>query len=285
MIQFGELRPPRFGQVLMFAVRLGLGRGKLKHFFAFMWKSIIGVTLVDVRYHGLKLRLLTHGNTIESKIIFSSKLRESRELDEIRAVLSEGGTFIDIGANIGYYSLMAAHFGASRIYAFEPNPDLAARFRSNADLNSFGAKIQVLEYALGAVSGMSRLSLGKDDLGSSSIIHVQDGNGSIEVAVEPLSEMLGRLRVDRIDVMKIDVEGMEDKILRPFFESVKPSLYPKMMIIEDSSQTSWDWNVVAWLLANGYRVKSQSRGNLILSRSEEGAGPNRIPSGHGVKSA
>ena len=173
--------------------------------------------------------------------------------------------FLDIGANIGYYSMMAAQFGASAVYAVEANPDLAERCQRHAEVNGFGAIVKVVSCALGGAFGTARLYLGSQDLGNSSIVKPSIDSGFLDVEMRPLLDVVKSSEVAAIDAMKIDVEGMESQILKPFFEAAAPALYPKMMIIEDSSQADWDWNVVDWMLANGYQIKDRSRGNLILT--------------------
>ena len=239
MAEFGRMRPAPFGRLLLAFVKIGFGRGKLKFALNVLWKKMYGLRLVDVRYHGLKLRVLPFGNIIEAKILFSSRLREKTELDEIAKVLIDGGTFLDIGANIGYYSLMAVKFGASSVYAFEPNPELAERCKVNVSLNGFGGTLKVLNHALGARTGKARLVIASHDLGSSSIVRDHVGDEFIEVDVKPLMQVVLSQKIRRIDVMKIDVEGMEDAVLRPFFEQVDAALYPGMMIIEDTCKSHW----------------------------------------------
>ena len=248
------------------AVRLGLGRGRLKQMFAWAWQVAVGTGPVDVVYHGIKFRLFPVGNTIESKILFSSRRREGKELNALAGVLSGGGVFLDIGANIGYYSMMAAHFGASAVCAIEANPDLAERCQQHADINGFGAIVRVVPCALGGAFGKARLYLGSEDLGSSSVVKPSTDGSFLDVEMRPLLDVLQYCQIVAIDAMKIDVEGMESQILKPFFEAAAPALYPKMIIIEDSSQADWDWHVIDWMLANGYQIKDRSRGNLILTR-------------------
>jgi hypothetical protein len=127
MTLFQDKSNPLLAHLVRAAVRLGLGRWRLKHLFAKVWQMAVGTGPIDVVYHGIKLRLFPVGNTIESKILFSSRRREGKELDALAAVLSGGGVFFDIGANIGYYSMMAAKFGAGAVCAVEANPDLAEK--------------------------------------------------------------------------------------------------------------------------------------------------------------
>ena len=61
-------------------------------------------------------------------MFISSRLREGKELSIIQNYIKNGGIFLDIGANIGYYSLMAAKFGAKKVIGIEPNPIVLDRF-------------------------------------------------------------------------------------------------------------------------------------------------------------
>jgi FkbM family methyltransferase len=262
---FDSVRKKWLGRTILFLVYLGFGRGTTKGIFSKIWLKFIGYEPVDVKYHGIKLRLIPAGNTIESKILFGSRLREEEELQHIKAKIVDG-VFFDIGANIGYYSLMAAKYGASRIVAFEPNPELAKRCRLNIELNQLSDRIELLEVALGEKNGTVNLKLDDVDLGSSSI--VSDVRGAIEIAVPivTLSEVVTKMDMPQIDVLKIDVEGMEDRILKPFFLTAQKSILPKMVIIEDSRKSDWNCDIIDWMLLNDYIIESHSRSNLILVR-------------------
>ena len=262
---FGSGRKKWVGKTILLLVHLGFGRGKIKSIFSKMWLKFVGCEPVELEYHGIKLRLIPAGNNIESKILFGSRLREEKELQHIKAKIVNG-VFFDIGANIGYYSLMAAKYGASRTVAFEPNPELAKRCRLNVELNQFSDRIELVEAALGERNGTVNLKLDDVDLGSSSIVSDVRGAREIVVPIVTLREVVTKMDVTRIDVLKIDVEGMEDRILKPFFLTAQKSILPKMVIIEDSSKSDWNWDILDWMLLNDYTVESHSRGNLILAR-------------------
>ena len=170
MDEFGAHRPSGVNRLILFLVRMGFGRGKLKRVFSRAWQASSPDMPVDFAYHGLRLRLRPVGNTIESKILFSSRLREAEELAFIRQYLTGGGCFVDIGANVGYYALMAAHAGATQVLAAEPNPDLVDRFAANITLNGHDQQITILPVAIGAADDTARLHLKQGDTGGSSIV-------------------------------------------------------------------------------------------------------------------
>jgi len=136
---------------------MGLGRGRLKLLFSQLWNWINGDKPVDLIYQNLKLRLQPRQNTIESKIMFSAKQREGAELALIKRHLTDGGVFVDIGSNIGYYALNVALMSAGKVIAIEPNPTVLARLRDNMALNDLQSKITVHDVAIGATKGIAHL--------------------------------------------------------------------------------------------------------------------------------
>ena len=102
--------------------------------------------------------------------MFSSKQREKTELNMISHYLADGGVFVDIGANIGYYSLNAARLGAQKVIAIEPNPTILSRLNDNIALNNLSSKIAVHDVAVGAETGVANLTIADGDFGSSSIV-------------------------------------------------------------------------------------------------------------------
>ena len=109
MKTFGSMEPSFIGKFLLLLVSFGLGRGKLKGYFSKAWRKLRLSSPVDIVYNGLKFRLFVHGNTIETKMLFSSRIREKLELNALKNFLPKDGVFIDVGANVGYYSLHIAH--------------------------------------------------------------------------------------------------------------------------------------------------------------------------------
>ena len=106
MQEFGTYKPSGVSRLILTFARLGLGRGRIKFLLAQLWSRLNRDRSVDVKYYGLKFRLKPLDNTIDSKMLFSSKRREETELRMISHYLADGGVFVDIGANIGYYSIL-----------------------------------------------------------------------------------------------------------------------------------------------------------------------------------
>ena len=81
----------------------------------------------------------------------------------------------------------------------------------------------------------------------------------------PLFEILKTEAVDMASIIKIDIEGMEDRALFPYFEAIKPENYPKLIVMEDGINSHWEHDILGWLLANGYDRKERTRGNVMLT--------------------
>ena len=263
--EFGFYSPNGWIKVLYEIVRLGTGLGVIKRLYSLLIDKLNNENPVDIKYHDIRFRLYPHDNAIESKMIVSSKFREARELEVISKYLKNGGTFLDIGANIGYYSLMAAKLGATKIFGIEPNPVVLNRFKENIRFNNFEIKIKTFQLGIGEKIENRDLYLSKVDLGSSSVLDEKGNSDKIRIKILPLDVFIKRESVGRIDVMKIDIEGFEDKALFPFFKTLDKKYYPRLILMEDSSQKNWDKNILEWLLNNEYNIVARTRGNVLIA--------------------
>jgi len=135
-----------------------------------------------------------------------------------------GETVIDVGANIGCFSLLAAQLvgPAGRVIAVEPNRTSFAQLRHNIALN-FVDNVEPLCLALGSARGKAILHRGGNAL-FSSIYGEVDGKtvqgGEQEVEMSTLDAIMSQRRVDRCHYLKLDCEGAEYDILR----TVSPEL-------------------------------------------------------------
>jgi FkbM family methyltransferase len=146
---------------------------------------------------------------------------EETEWNWIRPSLSKGGTFVDVGAHIGTYSLRAAKAVGNngRVVAIEPNPVTAAALRDNIAASGWH-NIQVQEIACGDRNGTVTLFAGHaENTGTASLAERNARRGgpleaSFDVPLSPLDNILERLSLARLDVIKIDTEGAETMVIR-----------------------------------------------------------------------
>jgi FkbM family methyltransferase len=120
---------------------------------------------------------------------------------------NHGGVVIDIGANIGSFSIYAAHFGAT-VYAIEPEPHNLDALKQNIKINNMEDKIYPCPYAITDFKGTVTIS---DEGGGSTI--KDDGIFGAEVEAMPLNNFFELYHINQVDVLKIDVEGAEVEII------------------------------------------------------------------------
>ncbi len=258
---FGTYRPKGFAHALLWIVRLGLARGTLSRQLRKFWNSRLPTT-VDIERRGIRYRLNVRDNVTDAKILLSSKVYDREELEHL-ANACDDGTFIDIGANTGYYSLRVAAAGARQVLAIEPNPPTFRRLLFNLECNRFAEAIQALPLAIGP-NGTAMLHLA-EGLGSASLNPSEQSRGNtVEVQTEPLLDVLTNAGIERIDGLKIDIEGYEYQALEPFFRDAAPSLHPRCIVIESCHGHIWEKDVLALLREHGYQIQSRSRSNSIL---------------------
>lgn len=133
----------------------------------------------------------------------------------VRQYLRQGDVFVDVGANIGYYSVIAAAaVGTSgAVYAFEPSARVRARLERNIALNGM-RQIHARPEAVTAQSGFVRL-IEPQGLGNDGLAHVaiDGGDVGIEVRAVRLDE-LPELAAPSPHLIKVDVEGGEPAVFR-----------------------------------------------------------------------
>lgn len=265
--QWGTYLPHGSDRLLLLTRRLGLAHGPIKHFISRVWLKRHPDSPVDISYHDIKYRLYPVDNTVDLKILFGSKYRDQVELDALVKATRNGGVFIDIGANTGYYSLTAAAAGAARTVAIEPYPPTFERLQFNIATNGFGDRIDTVQCALGDHTGEAVLYVPEvGDVCSSRISEHAIAGNPVTVPLKPLADLLEEQSVTHIDAMKIDVEGMEDAVLLPFFAATPPERWPDLIIIEHISSNDWRRDVMAWMLENGYMKTAQTRSNTLLKK-------------------
>ncbi len=221
---------------------------------------------IDAEVEGIRFRFRPHDNVGERKFLFMPRFFDPEERALLRAALPPDGVFVDIGANVGIYALTAACAPgfAGRVLAFEPNPVALARLRGNIALNDADDRIEVLPFALADAEGEVTLHLDPANLGGGSIERAGAGGGGVTVAARPLAAVLAERGVARIDVLKIDVEGAEHRVLLPFFAQAPAALYPRHLIVERSE---WPADLLGVLAAQGYAETGTSKMNHIFTRT------------------
>jgi FkbM family methyltransferase len=178
-------------------------------------------------------RILIYERGGTDDLYYALPKREGDVEDFILNNLKPGDTFIDVGANIGYYTILASKLiGVNgRVLAIEPVPQTANILKINLLLNEAN-NVTLIEKAAWNTVGKLRVKLPKGWFGLASLF--RDDGWGIEVDAIPLDEVLSREQLSKIKLIKIDVEGAEYEVLQG---STRILQNTKMVILELSRKT------------------------------------------------
>lgn len=267
---FGAFAPRGFVAAIIGFTR-SLSGGWLSKRIGFLARRIAIAMLsgkpVDTESIGARFRLYPYNNVCEKRILFSPRDFDQPEREWLASGIGEGFTFLDIGANVGGYSLyLAALAGPSgRIIAMEPQPEVFGQLIYNIRLNPFG-NVKALELAVADRSGELTLFLDPKNKGEASVKIVSaDEARQVKVPARTLLEIALAERLDRIDAIKLDVEGAEDLILKRFYQEAPESLWPKRIVVERGDER-WGMDLIGFLKERGYVARGETRNNYLLER-------------------
>jgi FkbM family methyltransferase len=156
-------------------------------------------------------------------------------------------TLLDIGANIGYYSaVFLANVQNGHAICIEPQPGIVELLTKN--MGQFGDRAEVHPVGLAEKSGRLRFSVDEKSRGRAHI----SKDGKVEIKVVEARQALKEL--DRVDLIKIDVEGFEEPVLCSAQEEIG-RLRPRAIVFEDhTGGASPDGKIGAVLSSLGYRI-------------------------------
>ncbi|MEX0917679.1 MAG: FkbM family methyltransferase [Candidatus Paceibacterota bacterium] len=166
---------------------------------------------VTVKNYGFSI-LLDPINGAVDQYVYMHRNWETRIATLLERELRHGDTFVDVGANIGCFTFPGALFvGATgHVIAFEPIVRLAKQIASSVARNNF-QNVSIQQMAVGREQGVGTLSLVPGNIGGSSLVK-ENTSGMFEtVAVSTLDAELSSC--ERVDLIKIDVEGYELEVL------------------------------------------------------------------------
>src|SRR5712692_10577062 len=221
---------------------------------------------LDVQYQGASFRFYHQASATERGALFNPNYNVE-ELDFLRAHTPVGGVFVDVGANVGTYAMvLARHVGASgKVIAIEPHPVTHARLAFNRAASGF-TQVSLVAAAAGAYDGELMIENDGNNIGASHIVRGEPSGNAIRVPSLRLQRILHDAGVGRVDALKIDVEGFEDRVLNGFFKQAPQALWPRAVVIEHLSRNEWLDDCIADMVARGYAATGKTRSNTLLVR-------------------
>lgn len=263
---FGRLAPNAAqAAIIGLAQRTGLKRGAFRPWLSRLLDLLRSGPL-DVNYQGASFRLYHQGSATERGALLNPDYN-IEELKFLRAHLSHGGVFVDVGANVGTYALaLTRDVGTKgKVIAIEPHPVTHARLAFNHAASGF-AQVRLVQAAAGAEDGELLIETDGDNLGASHIVSGDASGRAIRVPSLRLLRILQEAAVPHVDALKIDVEGYEDRVLTGFFRDAPATLWPRAVVIEHLSKDEWLDDCIADMVARGYVIAGKTRSNTLLKR-------------------
>lgn len=186
---------------------------------------------------GLDHRLELYTHPLDDDLV-SHKLHQQRRWEPFEsqlwlASLGEGDVVLDVGANLGYYSVLSAcaPVGALRVFAFEPDPDNYQLLCANIEKNRAQASVVAMHVALGDSSGDVPLHLSSSNKGDHQLFSTDQARDSVLVSMLRGEDAISE-QVDRIDLVKIDTQGTELAVLEGLWPMLLKSRSRVRLLVE-----------------------------------------------------
>jgi FkbM family methyltransferase len=189
--------------------------------------------LVDVL--GFKM-YLEPTECVDGNLWFAPHLYDRYEIRYLQKQVPQDCILVDVGANIGFWSLCFSHtYPKSKICAIEANPETFYTLLENIEINGF-QNIIPINVGVSDCAGELPLYCNDDgNRGADSFSAYKNNRARyVMVMVEPLLSLLVTAGMTRIDVLKMDIEGFEERVLVRFFAEAPRELWPRFICLEVS---------------------------------------------------
>jgi len=189
---------------------------------------------------------------ISKEIKKTGTFYEIKTLQAVRAEYIYGGVFLDVGANVGNHTIFFSKICGAQVLAFEPNPIVREMLTQNITRNGVVSLVKVFPYALGNKETKGKMVPATHIPG----MHVAETDtGSIEI--KRLDDLPEIRELDRLNLIKIDVEGTEVSVLEGAVGTLRK--YKPILYIEALRPPAWRI-LEEYLETQGYRCTAKMNG-------------------------
>lgn len=181
---------------------------------------------------GLQMRLHPSGDQIISAKLRQERCWEAYETSLTLRHLHPGDVYVDVGANIGYYTLVAAQRVGphGKVIAYEPDKDNFALLQANVALNGL-SQVQVFPCALSDKNAAGQLFLSDNNFGDHRLYDANDSRQAYPVQLAKGDEHVGQ-QTQHMDFLKIDTQGFEFFVVNGLRELISRNRSHLRIILE-----------------------------------------------------
>lgn len=186
------------------------GRGLLLRLIDMLHRAGVAAPVV-IGEEGVRIEL---GTDFVTRDVLFRGAWEPEETGLLRSLTPAGGVFLDVGANIGYFTLLASRWvgSAGLVYALEPVRATYARLMRNVALNDV-TNVRAFKLGAARAAGTAEIALASD-AGHSHLVAGSDVPACGEaITLTTVDAFVARERLQRLDVLKVDVEGADFEVI------------------------------------------------------------------------
>lgn len=183
-------------------------------------KIFIKTSIIHTFFNELKIIVTPYSSY--GALVFYLGLPDKQEMNYLLKQLNSSDIFIDVGANIGVYSILASYkIKKGKIYAFEPNVKILSDLKNNIQLNG----IKNIEIISKIVSNHNKSELFEsNDISEISSISKKSGKNIHQISSITIDSFLKNEKIKSVKLLKIDVEGAEGLIFEGAVKSLKSKI-------------------------------------------------------------
>lgn len=181
-----------------------------------------------------------HGYGVETELFWKGLINGNQD-ETIRLwteLCKNAYTIFDVGSNIGVFSLVAKALNpGARVVGFEPVTHLKEKFKANCDLNGF--EIECHQLAISNTDGEQEIFIAPGHVMTASLQSNPSRTEKEQIKTVQLATFIESHEIERIDLMKIDVESYEPQVLEgmgPYLQAMRPAMIIEILNDEIGSE-------------------------------------------------
>ena len=227
--------------------------------------------IVQVRSQERRFWAPAGGSALDGKLLIAYLLAEHRFMEQANPnqQVQPGSVVVDVGGHVGVFTHFALKRGAAKVIAFEPQPTNAACFKRNLKNEIDSGRVILIEKGLWSSGGVLKLYTGGKNSGMASMV-LKDSESYVEVPVVTLDQIVDELKLERVDYIKMDIEGAEREALAG---SVKTMKNYRPVVMLDFYHRPDDPQVLPGLLKKAHADYSMTCGPCEFKEAAKSASP------------